>query len=156
MFNTWLRFCQVFHPKNIYLILLLKFCLRCWNQPAGRESMHQTTSGLRSRPRGEEQCHSHPGKINCLLHGDMRQICLYIYIPDISWYQKVWYPNTKLKKYCGIAYYPTHQPPKLHWSAATCFLPTETLYDWEGLGLGTRQLNLSNHQKCAVLRVFEG
>lgn len=96
---------------------------------------------------------------------------MFIYLPDISWYQKDWYPNTKLKKYLPNIHHTN--PPKLHCSAAVVFcgtcpqlspkatpsdvpLPTETLSDWEGLGVGTQQLNLSNHQKCAVLPVFEG
>ena len=71
--------------------------------------MHQTTwTRLRSRPRGEEQCHSHPGKINCLLHGDMRQICLYIYLiyPDI---RKIDIQILSSKNICLISTTPTPQ-----------------------------------------------
>lgn len=68
-----------------------------------------------------------------------------------------------------LAWYPPHQPPKLHCSAASCFFVAHALNrpqkrlrltsvqsDWEGLGAGTQQLNLSNHQKRGVLPVFEG
>ena len=144
---TWLWFYQV-SPQKIYILVKVLPKVLNLSRQAGNQCI--------KRPQDWGQDQEAKNNVIATLATSIvysMGICdRYFYIS--TWYQKDWYPNTKLKKYCGLAYYPTHQPPKLHWSAASCFLTTETLYDWEGFGLGTRQLNLSKSSKMCRASCF--